>query len=156
MTGAIEFGGIVYSFDVRPDTTDINELAIHQDLCEVSGHQVASMIRQNLLLTGLFLIVTGANMASADQEEFDPKSATIEELDARCEAAREKLIAPLRQAEIERCKADKRNDPAYCERFWKDYGESTVTADGVFVPRIFADMPECVVADSERRRRIRG
>jgi hypothetical protein len=59
-------------------------------------------------------------------------------------------------AAANRCKADKRNDPAYCERFWRDYGESHFTRDGEFVPRLFGDIPECVVADKERRRRVRG
>jgi hypothetical protein len=26
--------------------------------------------------------------------------------------------------EIAKCKADQNNDPGYCERFWKDYGNA--------------------------------
>ena len=40
---------------------------------------------------------------------------TLAELDQRCEEAREAKIAPLRAAEIENCKAQPRNDPAFCE-----------------------------------------
>ena len=107
-----------------------------------------------------FFIATAIGMAiiavpagSSDQESFDPEEASLEELDRRCEAAREEKIAPLREAEIARCKADKRNDPAYCERFWADYGESRRTPDGNFIPRMFHDLPECVTAERERRRR---
>lgn len=42
---------------------------------------------------------------------------SIEELERRCETAREANIKPPRKAEIAKCKADKRNDPAWCERF---------------------------------------
>jgi hypothetical protein len=90
-----------------------------------------------------------------DNKPFDPTSVSIEELNRRCEWAREEKIAPLRNAEIARCKEDKRNDSAYCERFFKTYGDSTFTSDGTFVPRMFNDLPECLVADQERRRRLR-
>ena len=90
-----------------------------------------------------------------DDRYFDPESAPLEELVRRCEVAREEMIAPLRNAEIERCKADTHNDPAFCERFYRTYGDSTFTADGTFVPRLFDNLPECVLLDKERKRRLR-
>jgi hypothetical protein len=75
----------------------------------------------------------------------------IESLEQQCELAREAKIKPLRDAEIAKCQADKRNDPAYCERYWSDYGDAGRTVDGRFRPRLFDDLPECVAADEARR-----
>jgi type IV secretory pathway VirB10-like protein len=79
---------------------------------------------------------------------------SLEELDRRCEQAREQKIAPLRDAEIARCKAEERpNDPDWCERFYADFGAGGRTVSGGFRPRLFGDLPECVEAEQERRRR---
>ena len=80
---------------------------------------------------------------------------TLEELDQRCDAARENKIAPLRAAEIEKCKQNKRNDPAWCERFHADFGDGGRTVSGTIRPRMFDDLPECVDALTERNRRGR-
>lgn len=86
----------------------------------------------------------------------EPVSAmSLEELDQQCDAARERAIAPLRQAAIEECKASPRQDPAYCERFYADYGEAGRTVTGTIRPRMFDDLPECVTAMEERNRRQR-
>ena len=78
---------------------------------------------------------------------------TLAELDQRCEDAREAKIAPMRAAEIERCKAQPRNDPAFCERFNADFGEGGRNVNGTIRPRMFDDLPECVEALQERHRR---
>ncbi len=83
----------------------------------------------------------------------DVAGLSLAELEQRCEAAREMRIAPLREAEIARCKADGRSDPDWCERFHADYGDGGRTASGVFRPRMFDDLPECVEALRERNRR---
>ena len=84
----------------------------------------------------------------------ETRSASLEELDQRCEEARQKKIAPLREAEIEKCLTE-RNSRDYCERFWRDYGEATRTVNGRFVPRLFNDLPECVEAQKARNSRNR-
>jgi hypothetical protein len=53
--------------------------------------------------------------------------------------------------EIARCKADAHNDPAYCERYWKDYGNAVRRPDGTMTPRMFDDLPACVAAFKARR-----
>lgn len=86
---------------------------------------------------------------------IDITKMSIADLDRRCDDAREERIAPLREAEIDRCKQDKRNDPGYCERFNADFGEGGRTASGSMRPRLFDDLPECVDALQERNRRGR-
>ncbi len=86
----------------------------------------------------------------------DLSSFSLDELDSRCDVARERKIAPLRKEEIEKCKADKRNDPGWCDRFFKDYGEGGRTVHGAVRPRMFDDLPECVDALNERNRRARS
>ena len=69
-------------------------------------------------------------------------------LDAACEAAREKQLAPLRAGFIEECIEKKqRPDRAACERFYADFGNQS----GNRAP-LFYDLPECVEAFDYRRR----
>ena len=78
---------------------------------------------------------------------------SLAELDKRCDDAREAKIAPLRAAEIESCKAQPRNDPAFCESHNADFGDGGRTVSGTIRPRMFDDLPECVEALQERNRR---
>ena len=80
---------------------------------------------------------------------------SFEELDRICEDAREAAIAPLRAAAIDECKAEPRSDPAYCERFYADYGDGGRAESGAYRPRQFDDLPECVQAQQERATRGR-
>ena len=83
----------------------------------------------------------------------DIATLSVADLDRRCEDAREKLIAPLREAEIAKCNQQEDTDPARCERFYADYGDGGRTASGGTFPPMFHDIPECVDALEERRRR---
>jgi len=68
-------------------------------------------------------------------------------LDAACEAAREKKLAPLRAGFIEECVEKKqRPDRAACEWFYADFGNQS----GRRAP-LFYDLPECVKAFEYRR-----
>ncbi len=82
---------------------------------------------------------------------FADQRSDVEALEAQCEQEREARIKPLREMEIEKCKADKNNDPAYCERFWKDYGNAVRTASGGMIPRMFDDLPVCQAAFKARK-----
>jgi hypothetical protein len=72
-------------------------------------------------------------------------------LEAQCEHEREVRIKPLRDMEIAKCKADSHNEAAYCERYWKDYGNSTRISNGGMTPRMFDDLPVCVAAFEARK-----
>jgi hypothetical protein len=88
-------------------------------------------------------------------EKTDVAHLSIADLDLRCDEAREKMIAPLREAEIAKCKQDKREDPAFCERFNADFGEGGRTVSGAMRPRMFDDLPQCLEAMAETNRRQR-
>jgi hypothetical protein len=99
------------------------------------------------LLAGMLL----ASVALAD------KAADVAALEAQCESEREALIKPLRDEEIAKCKADGRSDPAYCERYFKDYGNAVrSTPKGGFVPRMFNDLPSCKLALAARKALANG
>lgn len=85
--------------------------------------------------------------------KVDIATLSVADLDRRCEDAREKLIAPLREAEIAKCTQQEDTDPARCERFYADYGDGGRTASGGTFPPMFHDLPECIDALEERRRR---
>jgi len=68
-------------------------------------------------------------------------------LDAECEAARERKLAPEREKYIEECVRDKVKDSREeCERFYSDYGAQS----GNRAP-LYYDVPECVSAFEYRR-----
>ena len=100
------------------------------------------MKRIALLLT-LGLASSAAFAAEVTQEQ-------VIALEAQCEAAREAKLKPLREAEIERCKAQKRTDPGYCERFYSDLGNASRRPNGTMTPRMFDDLPECIAAAQAR------
>ncbi|HEU4487634.1 MAG TPA: hypothetical protein VFR96_19270 [Povalibacter sp.] len=95
----------------------------------------------------LLLTMGLASAAAAAQEVTAEQVRTLE---AQCEAAREAKLKPLRDAEIERCKAQKRTDPGYCERFYSDLGNATRRPNGTMTPRMFDDLPECIAAAKAR------
>lgn len=86
-------------------------------------------------------------------KRVDITKTSLEELDQRCEDAREAMIAPLREAEIEKCVQTGTGDQAWCDTFWADYGAPSQTASGELIPGMFYDLPECVEAWEERNRR---
>lgn len=104
-------------------------------------------IRHIAVALGVVLLLGGfaTDVYSLDEAE-------VKELEARCEAAREERLKPLRDAEIAKCKADKRSDPGYCERFWRDLGAPVRLPNGRIQPRMFDDLPECVAAREARQK----
>ena len=85
---------------------------------------------------------------------------SLQELQQRCEQAREKKIAPLRQAAIEECLTSnprRRNVDEYCERFYSDFGQGGRTESGHFRQPMFHDLPECQeFHEAERQSRDSG
>jgi hypothetical protein len=114
-------------------------------------------------LTVLTPAAPAEDTAAASEPEFDsapavadaapievPPELTPDALDQACEVARERALAPLREAAIAECKAAPRANPAFCERFYADFGDGGVTREGVQRPRMFDDLPECVAARDAR------
>jgi hypothetical protein len=91
----------------------------------------------------LFLCLSGA--ALADQ------ASEVAALESQCTAAREAKIKPLRDAEIAKCKTARPDDPAYCERYWSDYGNAKRQSNGTMGQRMFDDLPICVSAAQARQ-----
>ena len=67
------------------------------------------------------------------------RESTQAQLDAECEAARERKLAPERAKYIEECVRDKVKDSREaCERFYSDYGAQSGDR-----PPLYYDLPEC-------------
>ena len=96
---------------------------------------------KKFLLIALSLFLLGPALAKESRDEKQAK------LDAACETAREKKIAPIRNKYIEACVA-KKEQPSReaCERFYADYGGRM----GGRAP-LFYDLPECVKAFDYRQ-----
>lgn len=103
------------------------------------------MPHRRLTFAAALVLLGGPLSVLADKE------SDVAALEARCEAEREAKIKPLREMEIAKCKADRHNDAAYCERFWKDYGNAVRGIDGIMVPRMFSELPVCVAAFKGRK-----
>ena len=72
----------------------------------------------------------------------DDRQATQAKLDADCEAARERALAPEREKYVAECVRDNMKDSLEaCERFYRDYGERSGSR-----PALYYDLPECVAA----------
>ena len=74
------------------------------------------------------------------------QSPSLQELQQRCEQAREVKIAPLREDAIEECITSnprRRNVEEYCDRFYSDFGQGGRTESGHFRQPMFNDLPEC-------------
>ena len=104
---------------------------------------------QRRLIVALAVVVALAAslvVALADNE------SEVTALEAHCEQDREAILKPLRDAEIAKCKADRHNDADYCDRRFKDFGNSAVHhPNGTTTPRMFADLPSCLAAFKARR-----
>jgi len=72
--------------------------------------------------------------------------ASLDELERRCQDAREAKLAPLREAAIEECVASRRTTRTRedCARLYEDFGQAAATAGGNARPAMFMDLPECV------------
>jgi hypothetical protein len=101
------------------------------------------MIKFTMIAT--LAMIAASSVAIADE-------AAVQALEKKCEATRELKLKPLRDAEIARCKTDARNVVGYCERFWSDYGAAKRSPNGVIQQRMFNDLPECLAADTARRK----
>ena len=108
-------------------------------------------IFQALLNRRGFVIAAMLVVWGTPADVFADRASDVAALEAKCEAEREAKIKPLRDAEIAKCKADQNNDPGYCERFWKDYGNSVRGVNGGTIPRMFGDLPICVAAFKARK-----
>ena len=98
-------------------------------------------ISQTFIQTVALILLSGSFAVMAAETETHAAA-----LEAQCEAAREARLKPLRDAEIAKCKTQKAGDPAYCERFFRDFGNPIRQPNGTFKPRLFDDLPECVAA----------
>lgn len=91
----------------------------------------------------LAVLASGTALASETEEERKARQA---ELDAACEAARQKKLVEVRAEYVEECVLkEQRPDREACERFYADYGESSANR-----APLFYDLPECVAAHEYR------
>jgi len=106
-----------------------------------------SLKNSHILLSFLLLIIINSDVL-ADRAR-DQKQT---KLDAVCEQAREKQLAPMRAQFVEECVQNKeQSDRKACEAFYADFGAQS----GRRAP-LFYDLPECVEAfeyqNSQRQR----
>lgn len=82
-----------------------------------------------------------------------PNELSMLELERLCDYAKQQVLAPVKDAAIAQCKADTRNDPAFCDRFNVYFSDAGRVASGTLQSSVLDDLPECVTAAYERKRR---
>lgn len=92
----------------------------------------------------LALFLAASASAIADQGDAEKQA----ELDRRCEAARDKALAPIRDDIYQECLEKKRGDEAYCRRDADGYNGDRIGG----APR-FYELPECERAFDFRNRK---
>ena len=98
---------------------------------------------RNAVLVLLMLLAGGLGSRGAFAAE-DAKQANADrqaELDQRCEAARERKLAPIRDDIYRECLDKKQGDAAYCRRYADAYNGNRPGG----APR-FYELPECEAA----------
>ena len=101
-------------------------------------------MNKQYLLFFICLIVINSSVYATKSE--------LQKLEKRCEDAREKKIAPLRQNAIEECiakdrnmnKAKKKEAKERCERHYIDYGAAVRYKNVGGKERMFNDLPVCL------------
>lgn len=150
----IDRDGVVHFSDARPDPDSGFEIETITTAAPLPGRATVEIPTDDAPASAPTAPVP-IEPAAEPPVDKDPSQMNLAELDKRCEAARKEKISPLREAEIAKCQADRRNDPAWCERFNATFGEGGWTVNGTIRPRMFDDLPECVTALNERNRRGR-
>jgi len=101
-----------------------------------------------------FMLAAGAllgALASAAQAQTEAEMKRLADLDAVCEAERDKKLAPLRAERIERCVNIEKRARDVCESEFANWGNTRTTQRGGAVTGLFYDLPECVAAFRARQ-----
>lgn len=94
------------------------------------------------LATTIALALTLSCTAGAFAQDTDRLAAA----NARCEAARQKMLQPIRARKIAQCKQRADRPTAGCETFYSTYGNNSNNANGAVVRGRFYNLPACVAA----------
>jgi hypothetical protein len=94
----------------------------------------------------LLTLLLFASWAGAADDE-----ARLRALDQKCEEARAKRLAPIREEMARRCVAERRylaNPEQDCRLEMSTYGDTFTGARGAAIKGQFYDLPECLAAAS--------
>ena len=86
------------------------------------------------------------------------QAASLQELEQRCQQAREAKIAPLREAAIRECSTAQRSSRslADCQRIHANFGQGGGVIGGGVRPPMFIELPECVAYFEAQDQQNRG
>jgi hypothetical protein len=97
---------------------------------------------KNALVLIVGLITATAGYCADSEAERNAKQA---ELDSKCEEARQKALAPIRQDIFDEC-LEKKEDELVCKNEAAEYNGAKVGRGPLFY-----DLPECVVAFDNKK-----
>ena len=149
----VDKDGVVHFSDEPPDESEavsVEQMTIAESPAPSAPYQPPAREPTETRKQDEEKVAHPASPESPESPDIDVSTLSLEELDRRCEAEREAKIAPLRKTEIDKCIDEQRKEPAYCNRFYADYGAGGRTFDGTVRVRMFHDLPVCLEAERKR------
>ena len=136
-----------YLVEVRifSNSSKENLIGIHRQA--IQSHVNLDLVKNT---DDLVLGVTAGLCVRKDRKDIGGMS--VDELEALCQAEREKRLAPQRERLIQACVKNQGKSREYCEMFYADYGDATRIDRARMRPALYMDLPECVAAREERER----
>ena len=104
-------------------------------------------------MRSLYLVIILVFPLSVQASSAKEERERIKKLDDRSLQVRTEKIKTVQQQKIETCVKVDKQDRAYCERFFRDYGWGSRTSSGNRNVRLFDQIPECVEAFEARKNR---
>ena len=89
---------------------------------------------RSLCSTLLLVLLSPAALAVSQSE--------VDSLNARCEAEREKRLAPIREQKTQSCITQQIRQPDHCRRYYTTYGNTSIIG-GLRRQGMFYDIPQC-------------
>ncbi|MEH6584173.1 MAG: hypothetical protein V7754_19740 [Halioglobus sp.] len=83
-----------------------------------------------------------AFLAVFSSQAFAASKAELDSMSARCEAAREQKLIPVREQKTRSCIEQKIRAPDHCQRYYTTYGNTSIVG-GMRRQGMFYDLPEC-------------
>ncbi len=93
-------------------------------------------------------MTSGGRCPAQRQQDYAGMSA--DQLQALCEAEREKRLAPMRAERIRQCQEAGEMTDEQCVSYWADFGDAMAVGGNLMRRELFSDLPACIAARKVR------
>ena len=97
-------------------------------------------VRILILLLG---VTVGGLVHGSSSREITRLTKEVEKLGPKCDAARQKALAPIRAQRTQACIEQQLRSKGHCERYYRTYGNVIPSPTGAPAGGYFYDLPPC-------------